>query len=153
MDIIRLKQRPALNVNNKLYTKYTQLGKLLDELRKHELSENTVQAINREVEVLNATSDTDRNLKKLVNKKQQKIVKLLESKQKIVTKNHYRNTWLAIGMSAFGIPLGVAFGASLDNMAFLGVGLPIGMAMGIAVGTSMDKKAQAEGRQLDIELK
>jgi hypothetical protein len=38
-------------------------------------------------------------------------------------------------------------------MAFLGVGLPIGMAIGLAVGTGMDKKALAEGRQIDIEIK
>ena len=55
-------------------------------------------------------------------------------------------------MSAFGIPLGVAFGASLDNMAFLGIGIPIGMAIGMAVGAGMDKKAFEEGRQLNLEI-
>jgi hypothetical protein len=38
-------------------------------------------------------------------------------------------------------------------MAFLGIGLPIGMAVGSALGSGMDKKALAEGRQLDIEIK
>ena len=70
-----------------------------------------------------------------------------------MTKNHYRNTWLALGMAAFGIPLGVAFGMSLRNLAFLGIGLSIGLAIGIAVGTGMDKKAFEEGRQMDLEIK
>ena len=77
----------------------------------------------------------------------------MEKEHKMVTKNHYRNTWLAQGMAAFGIPLGVAFGTSLGNMAYLGIGLPIGMAIGSAVGKRMDKKALEEGRQLDLELK
>ena len=68
-------------------------------------------------------------------------------------KKHYRNTWLAVGMAAFGIPLGLAFGATLGNMAFLGIGLPIGMVFGMSVGTNMDKKAFEEGRQLDLEIK
>ncbi|MDQ1162310.1 hypothetical protein QE422_002678 [Chryseobacterium sp. SORGH_AS 447] len=38
-------------------------------------------------------------------------------------------------------------------MGFIGIGLPIGMSIGIAVGTLMDKKAQTEGRQLDVEIK
>jgi drug/metabolite transporter (DMT)-like permease len=86
-------------------------------------------------------------------KTQTQIIKLIEKKHKLVTKNHYRNTWLAIGMAVFGIPLGVAFGTSLGNMALLGIGLPIGMAIGMGVGTGMDKKALEEGRQLDLEIK
>ena len=31
--------------------------------------------------------------------------------------------------------------------------LPIGIALGIIVGTSLDKKAKDNGKQLDIELK
>ena len=53
----------------------------------------------------------------------------------------------------FGIPIGAAFGLSLNNMAFLGIGLPIGMSIGLAMGARMDNKAKEEGRQLDIELK
>lgn len=60
--------------------------------------------------------------------------------------------WLAVGMAAIGIPFGVVFGISLDNMSFLGIGIPIGMGIGIAIGTAMDKKARDEGRQLDLEV-
>jgi hypothetical protein len=60
---------------------------------------------------------------------------------------------MAIGMSAFGIPLGVAFGTSLGNMGLLGIGIPIGMVIGMAIGSGMDKKAFEEGRQLDLEMK
>jgi hypothetical protein len=82
-----------------------------------------------------------------------RLIKLIEKEVKLVPKNYYRNLWLTLGMAGFGIPIGVAFGASLGNMAFIGVGLPIGLAFGIALGTGMDKKALAEGRQLDLEIK
>ena len=78
---------------------------------------------------------------------------MIEKEHKLVTKNHYRNTWLANGMTVFGLPIGVVFGTSLDNMGFLGIGLPLGMAIGMAVGNSMDEKAFESGKQLDVEIK
>ena len=82
-----------------------------------------------------------------------KIIKKLEKEVKLVPKNYYSYLWLAIGIASFGVPIGVAFGAMLGNMAFLGIGLPIGLAIGFLVGYEMDKKAYEEGRQLDVEIK
>ncbi|MBQ0152941.1 MAG: hypothetical protein KBS61_08630, partial [Chryseobacterium sp.] len=59
----------------------------------------------------------------------------------------------ALGMSGIGLPLGVAFGLSVGSIGLLGLGLPFGMAIGAGIGTSMDKKAQKEGRQLQVEIK
>lgn len=72
---------------------------------------------------------------------------------KLVPKNYYRNLWMILGMTTFGLPLGVAFGLSLGNIGLLALGLPIGMVIGLAVGSSLDKKASENGKQLDIELK
>lgn len=60
---------------------------------------------------------------------------------------------MVLGMSAFGIPMGVAFGLSMGNIGLLGIGLPIGMGVGVGVGSYLDKKALTEGRQLDVDLK
>ena len=92
-------------------------------------------------------------LSHLIKKKQNKIIKLTEKELKIVPKNYYRNLWMVLGMSAFGLPLGVAFGLSLGNIGLLAIGLPIGMAIGTLVGSKLDKKALESGKQLDIELK
>ena len=121
------------------------------ESQKHGLLHD-IAGINKDIEELNNLPDTDKNLRSQVRKRQFRIVNLIEKELKIVTKNHYRNTWIALGMAAFGIPFGVALGASLGNMAFIGIGLPIGMALGMALGSTMDKKAFDEGRQLDLEL-
>jgi len=152
MDIKELNNRPSINEHGKLYASFTQLNKLLMELRARELPPETVKSINSEIDQVNSVSESDKALSKQIRVAQSHIIKLIEKKHNLVTKNHYRNTWLAVGMAAFGIPLGVAFGVSLGSMAFLGLGLPIGMAIGIAVGTEMDKKALEEERQIDLEL-
>ena len=153
MEIKELKNRPSIDQNTKLISAYAQFDKLLTELKKKKLPEEIVNSINNGIDQINSVSESEKELRKQIRVSQSSILKLIEKELKIVTKNHYRNTWLAVGMAVFGIPLGVAFGASLGNMAFLGIGLPIGMAIGIAVGSGMDKKAFEEGRQIDLEIK
>lgn len=153
MEIKELKKRPSIEQNKKLIGNYAQFDKLLTELKKKKLPKEIVNSINNGIDQINSVSESEKELGKQIRESQSSILKLIEKELKIVTKNHYRNTWLAVGMAVFGIPLGVAFGASLGNMAFLGIGLPIGMAIGIAVGSGMDKKAFEEGRQIDLEIK
>jgi hypothetical protein len=153
MEIIKPEFKPELLADTKTKALYDQLQHLLNELDKKKISEETVQKINSETAAISATSLRDKDLYKMLKQKQTGIIKLLEKEHKIVPKNYYRNLWLAAGMGAFGLPIGVAFGLLMGNIALLSIGLPIGMGIGVAVGTSLDKKAEAEGRQLDVEIK
>ena len=153
MNIIELKQRPPSVDNTRLNRIFEQFAALLNEVRKKELPPIISDAINKDILEINATHLEGNDLKKLMKKKQSDMLKLLESKLKIVPKNHYRNTWLALGMAAFGLPFGFLFGRIMDNPGLLAIGLPIGMVIGMSIGAGMDKKAIAEGRQLDIEIK
>lgn len=153
MKINELYQISGIDKNVKLVETYLQFEKLLVELRKKELPIEVVVSINRDIEELNSISTSGVELRKMVRKKQSRIITLLEKELKLVPKNYYRNLWLVIGMAGFGIPLGVAFGTSLGSTANYGIGFPIGMAIGIAVGSVMDKKAFKEGRQIDLEIK
>lgn len=152
MKIDNLNKRPTLEQNSKLSRKYIQFEKLVEELQGKELTNEVMHSINLDIVQINAIADSNKILGTQIRKMQSKILKLIEKEHKLVTKNHYRNTWLAVGMAAFGIPLGVAFGASLGNMAFIGLGMPIGMVIGMAVGTNLDKKARENGKQLDVEI-
>lgn len=152
MSIVELKERPNISTNDKLNSAYVQLGEFLKELRKKELPHNVIESVNLNIEEVNTSSLEGSDLRKLVKKNQSKILKVIEKELKLVPKNHYRNLWLAIGMSAFGLPIGVAFGSLMKNIGLLVLGLPIGLAIGLAVGTHLDKKAHEEGRQLEIEL-
>ena len=153
MEIKELRNRQDLDKSKRLNIVYTQFGKLLTELKKRELSELVIKSINDGVGQVNAVSEADRHLGKQIRNTQSRILRLIEKELNLVVKNHYRNIWMAIGMTAFGLPMGIAFGMSLGNIAFLGFGLPIGFGIGIAVGTAMDKKAFEEGRQIDFEYK
>jgi len=149
----KLIERPRISENVKVVNAYLQLAKLLNLLTIKELPEDTVELINQEIEQLNAIPDEDKYLFRKIKAKENSIVKLVENKHKIVPKNYYKKLWMVLGMSVFGIPMGVAFGLSIGNLGMLGIGLPIGMGIGVAVGTIMDNKALKEGRQLDIEVK
>lgn len=152
MIIKELIERADLHANKHTSRAYEQFKKLLHELRKRELPDNIVLSINEDIDECNVLSLSDKALKNLIHKKMNRLIQLLEKELKLVCKNHYRSTWLALGMTVFGIPFGVLFGAMTGNMAFLGIGLPIGMAIGIGLGTGLDKKAADEGRQLDVEI-
>lgn len=152
MKIKELNQKPAIDVSGKLKDAYMQFESLLVELRTKELPEWLVISINKDIEELNANAGSEKELRKIVMRKQKRIIESLEKDLKLVPKNYYRNLWVAVGMSVFGLPIGVAFGAAFGNMAFLGIGLPIGLAIGAAVGARMDKKALEEGRQLDLDI-
>ena len=152
MKINELNPKPDIEKNVKLKETYVKFEKLLFELRKRDLPDGPVIAINKDIDEMNSTSISGDDLRKSITKVQSRIIKLLEKELKLVPKNYYRNIWAGLGMATFGIPIGAAFGASLGNMAYLGIGLPIGLGIGFAFGSGMDKKALEEGRQLDIEI-
>jgi hypothetical protein len=149
----KLIERPNISENLKASNTYQQLGKLLNTLEVKELSAETVDLINHEIEQLNSIAGIDIYFVKATKEKENIIIKLVERKHKIVPKNYYKKLWMILGMSVFGVPMGVAFGLSIGNFGMLGISLPIGMAIGVGVGSNMDKNAFNEGRQLDFEVK
>ena len=145
-------ERPTIGDNIKAYNAYQQFGKLIDALELRQLPVETISLLNQEIEQLNAIEVLDSSFVKAIKSSETKVVKYLEKNHKIVPQNHYRKHWMIMGISGFGIPLGVAVGLSLGNMGMIGLGFPIGMAVGIGVGSKMDKKAFEEGRQLELEI-
>lgn len=151
MEIKQLKHQEDILNSPKSKQIILQFEKLIEELNTKNLPDQTVEIINKQIEDLNSSLLSGNAFKRLLIKKQTQITKLLEKEHKLVPKNYYRNLWMVLGMSAIGLPIGVAFGVSIGNMGLLTIGLPIGMAIGLALGSSMDKKALKEGRQLNIE--
>ena len=143
-------QRPELT--DKTKSAYEQFERLILEIKKKKLPEEIELVINKHITQLNSITDTDKTLRNEIRKEQSKIVGMLAQKLKIVPINYFRKTWFVLGMTVFGIPIGSALGLSLNNMAYLGIGLPVGMSIGLAMGSRIDNKAKEEGRQLDIEL-
>ena len=139
MEIIQLTKIDSSNP--KIENSIVQFKKLIEILNTKNLPENIVKKINSEISILNSSEIVGNSFLHLLKKKQNTIAKLIEKELKLVPRNYYRNLWLVLGMSVFGLPLGVAFGLSIGNLGLLGIGLPIGMVIGLLVGSLMDKKA------------
>ena len=152
MDLIELIPRKDIAPNTKVEEVYVTFDKLIMELSRINMPDSIIRFINISIESVNTNPNLDKQFSLLVKKHQIRILRLLEKKLKVVPINHYRNLWLALGMAIFGISIGVALGTVFHQMAFLGIGLPIGLSIGMAIGAGMDKKAKAEGRQINIEF-
>lgn len=150
MKLILPIERNDLESRPKLRKKYKYLEQLMNELSTRELQEQVITLLNKEIEDLNTIPSGDKYFAKELRKKKNNVLKSLEKELKIVPKHYYRTLWMVLGMSVFGVPMGVAFGAALDNMAFLSIGIGAGMAIGVGIGSGMDEKAKKEGRQLNI---
>lgn len=154
MTIIKLRGVKNLATDIKLNQLYNQFDALLLELRKVDLPDTIIQLINKEVEEINTSNAvTTADLRKVIKKKQTAILRLIEKELQLVPKNYYRTLYLALGMTVFGIPLGVLAGVFLGNSGLFALGLPVGVAIGVTIGTAMDKKAVKENRQLNVEIK
>jgi len=151
MEIINLQEKMDLSQNKKLKRRFSYYQDLLEDLRSREIPDSIIQIINQDIETLNNFEGPPKEYGKQLRKTIRKGLQKLEKDLKVVPKNLFRSRWMAIGLSIFGIPLGVSFGASLGNMGFLGIGIPIGMVIGMAIGAGMDQKAEKEGRQLSVE--
>ncbi len=142
----------GIDKKSKLGRRLLQFNKLLEELAKHELSDDLIAEINQHVKHLEKSGKDQKTLSKTLPKSQHLVVQAAMKKHNLVPQNYHRNLWLPVGMASFGLPIGVAMGFFFDNMAFIGIGLPIGLVIGMAVGIAKDKKAKEEGRQLNIEI-
>jgi hypothetical protein len=149
MPLSQLSARTSFENNPKLAKQFHLLQSLLKAISEKQIPEEQASNIYEIISGINNFSGPDPELLKVMKAGQAAILKLLEKELKIVPQNHFQTLWMVLGMSAFGLPIGVAFGAALGNMAFLAIGLPIGMSIGIALGNAMDTKAKNEGRQLE----
>jgi ABC-type phosphate/phosphonate transport system permease subunit len=153
MNITPLNQRNSIFNNLKEKNNYDQLQQLLIAVAEKDIPDSVIEKINLVINFLNNVEEGNSRFQKMMKKAEADILKLLEKELKMVPVNHYKKLWMVLGMSAFGMPLGVAFGISVGNLGLLGLGFPIGMGIGVFFGISQDKKALAEGRQLAFEAK
>ena len=100
---------------------------------------------------LDRSESTERALRRGISRTTTALLTYLEKQHGLVPPGHYRAQWMAIGMAAFGVPIGTAIGVVLDNMGLIGVGIPLGMVVGMAIGSGKDDAAAKDGLQLDME--
>lgn len=152
MSLLTLEISPEiLAASEKLQKSKDHLEAFLQAVAEKSPSDDLTELINTELKELNNHQGEAKALRRQILKKQNKLINLVMKQANWVPKHYYRNLWLVLGMSTFGVPIGVSAGLVLDNMGLLGLGLPIGMAIGLALGAAMDQKAQQEDRVLDFQ--
>ncbi|MDT0553900.1 hypothetical protein [Urechidicola vernalis] len=150
MKIEKLNIKSEALENPKLDKVIAKMNLLITDLNTKEIPVLICDEINAIIKTLNRNSEPETEQVKNIKKAYCKILKILEKKLKMVPKNHYRNLWMAIGISIFGVVFGSVLSSSTGNSSYIGIGIPIGVAIGIAVGTDMDKKAFKNGKQLKV---
>ena len=151
MRLKSLRDRPGPQPGKRTRNQTDDFKQLLAAIEQKKLPDTVVGALNLEIDTLNEFGGGEKEYRKALSNTRHKMLKYLEKEHKIVPRNHYQKTWLALGLAVFGVPLGVAMGLALGNMAFIGAGIGAGLPIGMAVGAGLDKKAKTEGRQLDYE--
>ena len=144
--IKELEERANASDNANLTKWMTCSAKLLKALDERNIDPVSLQ---EELNILRRQLDADTK-PNMIRSFYGKMTDSVRKKFNLVTPGYYQAAWMSIGMAAFGVPFGMIFSMALDNFAFLGIGLPIGISIGIAIGAAKDKKAKADGLQLDI---
>lgn len=150
MSLKPLKDLSPFESDKRIKIRAEKFMELWEELNEMDLPREVSSFINREVDHLNDLEDQG-DVFKALGRSQASILKRIKDEMGLVPANYYRNMWLGLGMAVFGVPLGVVMGLTLQNMAFIGVGIPIGLVLGIGIGVASDNKAREEGRQLRFE--
>ena len=118
----------------KVYDKYIEI---LSDLKNRDLTQNQIQSIESELEVLNLNIESD-NRKKHFTKKLTEFEKFLKDKLSLIPEGHYMSYGMISGMLA---------GALLQF--YIGIySLIAGMLIGMVIGAIMDSEARKQGRVL-----
>lgn len=146
MMIEKLKTRAELSQNKKYSKASSKMKDLIVALNKKEIPDEYISIINDDIKNLNSFFGTNKQLINLTKKTASKILKFVDTKLKLVSKHHYRNIGLIMGM-LFGPILTLP----INNLGYSGLGMLLGIVVGIAIGTNLDNKAKKEDKQLDVE--
>ena len=77
MTIIQLKEREDISKSAKLFRTHSKLKKTLERVRSHKWSHEIIESVNHDIQELNDSSLTDKDLDKLYKKTAAKIAKSL----------------------------------------------------------------------------
>ena len=145
MELPELEVKEKDQLKKKEQKALEQFNELISALNDKELDEEMIEHIKGNMS--NIRSELTFNT---IKKEESKILDYIKREKGYVAQNHYMTLWIALGMSAIGVPIGVAIGLALDQLGFMGIGIGGGLAIGVAIGSAKDKKAKEQGKQLPI---
>jgi len=145
-----LRKPSFLDQSDRLLKSFEKTQALIEDLNQRELPLETKEAIQTAIEQVNNAPEKLKDYRKSLRKAYSTIVRRVQKDMGLSTKGYHLALWMSMGMAVFGVPFGIMFGAALDNMGLMSLGIPIGMGIGVAIGASLDEKAAKAGKQLSI---
>ncbi len=115
------------------------LNQLTEILEERSLNPESIEFVNQQITRLNGLQQERQAYYLQLQKTNYPLLRHLEKHYGWVPKGHNTTRWLTVGMSIFGIPIGVSIGLLADNMALLGIGFGLGMLVGLLVGYQKDQ--------------
>jgi hypothetical protein len=149
--IITLEDRKGIADNKRLANDFHYFQSLINALNKKKIPDDMTSSINRVIGFINSLHASDKIMIRKIEEGERIILELVEKRLGLVPKKHYFNYWITMGVTLYGLPIGVLMYFLLGSLVYIAVGLPIGMMIGIYRGNRKDKKAETEGKQLEIE--
>jgi len=133
--------------NKRLAKSYRKMQALLRALSKKEIPSGIKTIINEDIKLLNSFKGSEKEMNRNLKKTNTKILALVKKELKLVPKNYYLSLGAGIGL-VFGTALGTSFISFLNNSTAMGTSL--GLIFGAAIGSMLDKRAEKDGKQLDL---
>ncbi|WP_299887719.1 hypothetical protein [uncultured Lacinutrix sp.] len=136
-----LKKLKTQNSSKKELDTYNAFIRVLTDVKHRNFNSLELNRIEQELELLDIELNTER---KTLNKKLHQFFEFLKNEFSLISKDYYKNNYMALGM-CFGSAAGIILG-----VVSLPIGLVLGMVIGMYLGSEKDKKAKEEGRVLNF---
>lgn len=125
---------------------YQEFIHILTSLKKRNMSDAELQSIEDALDGLDLIS-TPKNNRKHYSLALRKFKKYLKDSFSLVSKSHFTNLGIGLGMS-FGVVFGIVVLSGFERSLGIAFGIGFGMLVGLVIGRRLDDKATAEGRVL-----
>ena len=103
------------NQDKKLSAAFLKLDALVDALNSRPIPGSLSEEINSRIRAVNSLQGSSQTVIKELNSTYAAILKLIEKELQLVTRHHYRTLWMVVGMSAFGLPIGLVVSMLVNN--------------------------------------
>ncbi len=137
--------------DSNIYGSISNLNILISEIESKNIPEEVCYKINYQIDKVNSFSkEHEVKIKKQLEITVHRILHILKRDLGIIPENYYRNQYLALGMTVFGLPLGALIATLTGNTSYLAFGMLLGIPIGIAIGSKKDQIADKENKVIKI---
>jgi len=123
---------------------YKEFIRILSALERRALSDEELQSIEAELDVIGADTEPE-NRKKHFSNALRNFKKYLKDVFSLTTKGYYTNMGVGLG-TVIGVLIGTVILSRLERSMGISLGIAAGMLIGLLIGRNYDAQAEAAGK-------